>query len=73
MVVIIKLCKARYVERMVNMNPVLWILVILAAVVLWFIISFIFIPVGRLALKKWDKIMEILNNEEQKERENKDE
>lgn len=55
------------------MNPVLWILVILAAVALWFIISFIFIPVGRLALKKWDKIMEILNNEEQKERENKDE
>lgn len=65
--------QSRYVERMVGMNPVLWILVILAAVALWFIISFIFIPVGRLALKKWDKIMGILNSEEQKERESKDE
>ncbi len=55
------------------MNPVLWLLVILAAVALWFLISFIFIPVGRIALKKWDKIMGILNNEEQKEREDKDE
>lgn len=62
-----------HIERRVIMNPVLWILVILAAVALWFIISFIFIPVGRIALKKWDKIMGILNNEEQKEREDKDE
>ena len=45
-----------HIERRVNMNPVLWILVILAAVALWFLISFIFIPVGRIALKKWDKI-----------------
>ena len=62
-----------HIERRVNMNPVLWILVILAAVALWFLISFIFIQVGRIALKKWDKIMGILNNEEQKEREDKDE
>ncbi len=49
------------------MNPVLWILILLAAVLLWFIISFIFVPLGRLVLKKWDNVMGILNDEEEKE------
>ena len=49
------------------MNPVLWILVLLAAVLLWFIISFIFVPLGRFVLRKWDNVMGILNNDEQKE------
>ena len=56
-----------HIERRVIMNPVLWILVILAAVALWFIISFIFVPLGRLVLKKWDNVMGILNDEEEKE------
>ena len=51
------------------MNPVLWILVLLAAVLLWFIISFIFVPLGRFVLRKWDNVMGILNNDEQKEEE----
>ena len=55
------------------MNPVLWILVILAAVALRLLISNIFITVRSIELKKWYKIIGILNNEEQKEREDKDE
>ena len=46
------------------MNPVFWLLVIIGAVILWFIISFIFIPLGNVLLKKWDKTIEILNTEE---------
>lgn len=49
------------------MNPALWILILLAAVLLWFIISFIFVPLGRFVLKKWDNVMGILNDEEEKE------
>ena len=50
------------------MNPVLWILVLLAAVLLWFIISFIFVPLGRIVLKKWDNVMGILNEEEKEDK-----
>ena len=46
------------------MNPVFWLLVIIGAVILWFIISFVFIPLGDVLLKKWDKTIEILNTEE---------
>lgn len=47
------------------MNLVFWILVALGAVILWFIISFLFIPFGRMMLRKWNKTMEILNKEDQ--------
>lgn len=57
----------KIIGKVVNMNPVLWILILLAAVLLWFIISFIFVPLGRLVLKKWDNVMGILNDEEEKE------
>lgn len=56
------------------MNPVFWILVILLLILLWFIISFVFIPLGKVVLKKWNKTLEILNeeieNDEEKEKEN---
>jgi hypothetical protein len=45
------------------MNPVFWLLIIILAVVLWFIISFVFIPLGSFVLKKWNKTLEILNKE----------
>lgn len=45
------------------MNPVFWFLAILAAVALWFVLTFIFIPIGKLALNKWNKTMKILNEE----------
>lgn len=59
------------------MNPVFWFLVIVFAVLLWFAISFIFLPIGRFVAKKVKKISDIINyeeteNEEQKEN-NKDE
>lgn len=45
------------------MNPVFWLLVIIGLVILWFIISFVFIPLGRVLLKKWKKTLKILNTE----------
>lgn len=45
------------------MNPVFWLLVIIVAVILWFLISFIFIPLGSVLVKKWDKTVEILNKD----------
>lgn len=48
------------------MNPVFYLLVALALIALWFIIStFVFEPLGRVISKKWDKTVEILNKEEQ--------
>ena len=52
------------------MNPVFWILVALGAVGLWFIISnFVFIPFGRMILRKWNKTIEVLNKEADEEKE----
>lgn len=51
------------------MNLVFWLLILIGVVILWFIISFVFIPIGRVLLKKWDKTLEILNKEEQTEKE----
>ena len=46
------------------MNPVFWFLIIIAAVLLWLAISFIFIPVGSLLLKMMKRIFNIINYEE---------
>lgn len=51
------------------MNPVFWLLALITVIALWFIISFVFIPIGKVLLKKWDKTLEILNKEEQIEKE----
>lgn len=51
------------------MNPVFWILVLVAAVLLWFIISFLFIPFGKMMLRKWNKTTEILNKQGEEEKE----
>ena len=57
------------------MNPVFWLLIIVFAIILWFIISFVFIPLGTVVLKKWNKTLEILNKETEnnEEKEKKDE
>lgn len=47
------------------MNPVFWLLGLIFLIVFWFNISFVFIPLGRILLKKWNKTVEILNKEEQ--------
>jgi hypothetical protein len=53
------------------MNPVFWFLIIIATVLLWLAISFIFIPVGSLLLKMMKRIFNIINYEE-KESESKE-
>lgn len=53
------------------MNPVFWLLIIIAAALLWLAISFIFIPVGSLLLKMMKRIFNIINYEE-KESESKE-
>lgn len=45
------------------MNSAFWLLLGLGAVALWFLISIIFIPIGTLLIKKWNKTLEILNKE----------
>lgn len=55
------------------MNPVFWLLILIGLILLWFIISFAFIPLGRLLLKKWNKTIEILNKEIEKENKGKKE
>ena len=51
------------------MNPVFWFLVVVAAVILWFAISFIFIPLGRRVGKKMKKISDIFEYEETERKE----
>jgi len=46
------------------MNPIFWLLVLLCAVLLWFAISFIFIPLGSIVVKMMKRILNIINYEE---------
>ena len=55
------------------MNIVFWLIVVLALILLWFIVSFVFIPLGRIVVKKWNKTLEILNKENQDEEGEKNE
>lgn len=48
------------------MNPVFIFLILVAAVLLWFLVSFIFIPVGGMIIKRMKKIEDIINYEEDK-------
>ena len=45
------------------MNPAFWLLALLALVALWFALKDFFIPLGKIALKKWKKTLQILNEE----------
>lgn len=49
------------------MNPVFILLVIVAAIALWFLLSIVFEPVGKLVSKIWDNTMDVMNKEENKE------
>lgn len=51
------------------MNPSFWILIGIGAVILWFLLSFVFIPLGNKIIKRWNKTKERLNTEYQEERE----
>lgn len=51
------------------MNPVFVLLVILAAVVVWFLLSFAFKPIGRFFYRIWkDAVGEINKNDESEEK-----
>lgn len=39
------------------MNPVFWLLLFIAVVITWFAISGLFIPAGRMLIKKWDRLV----------------
>ncbi len=47
------------------MNPVFWLLLFITVVITWFAISGLFIPIGRMLIKKWDRLVKDL--EEPKE------
>lgn len=51
------------------MNPVFVILIILAAIVLWFLLSFAFFPSGRLVYRLWKDAIDEMNKEEKQEEE----
>lgn len=47
------------------MNPIFWILVILATILLWFLLAFAYKPIGKLFCRIWnDAINEINNTDE---------
>lgn len=49
------------------MNPVFVFLVILAAVLLWFLCVFVFKPLGGVLLKLWNDAFEIMNEKEEEQ------
>lgn len=49
------------------MNPAFIILVILGAILLWFLLSFVFIPLGKLVYKVVKDTIDIMNKDENKE------
>ena len=52
------------------MNPVFIFLVIIVAVILWFVLSFIFIPFGSFLKKRYQKMIDIAMQEDDPETEN---
>lgn len=49
------------------MNPAFIILVILGTILLWFLLSFVFIPLGKLVYKVVNDAIDIMNKDENKE------
>ena len=39
------------------MNPVFWLLLFIAVIITWFAISGLFTPIGRMLIKKWDRLV----------------
>ena len=55
-------------ERKGFMNPIFWLLLFIAATAAWFTVSGLFISVGRLLIKKWDKLVEDPENPKEDEK-----
>lgn len=54
------------------MNPVFWLLVVVIAVVLWFLLAFVFYPIGKFLWKIGNDAMDELNKDD-KDNKRKDE
>lgn len=50
------------------MNPTFVILVILLAIIIWFLLSFAFKPIGRLFYRIWKDAVDEINNNESEEK-----
>lgn len=51
------------------MNPVFWLLVILAAIALWLLLSILFQPLGKYISKIFNDTVDIINDKEDEEKE----
>lgn len=54
------------------MNPAFIILVILGVILLWFLSSFVFIPLGKLVYKVVKDAIDIMNKDDNKEEKEKE-
>lgn len=54
------------------MNPVFVLLVILGAILLWFLLSFVFYPFGRFLYLLWKDASDEMNREDKNEKEKKE-
>ena len=52
------------------MNPVFVVLVILGAILLWFLLSFVFFPLGRFIYRIGRDAIDEMNKDDKKEKEN---
>ena len=52
------------------LNPFLVILILLGAIILWFLLTFAFKPIGKLTGKIIDDAIKTINEEESEEKEN---
>lgn len=50
------------------MNPILVIGVIILAVILWFVLTSLFKPLGNFLEKRWNKTVETMNEKDEKEK-----
>ena len=51
------------------MNPALLILIILILIVLWFLLSFLYKPIGKLIHGIWKDAIDIINEDDEKNNE----
>ena len=49
------------------MNPVLMFLILLAMVLLWFLLSFIFYPLGKIAYRIYKDVVDEINRKDKEE------
>lgn len=48
------------------MNPAFFIIIIIVAILLWFLLSFVFFPLGKLIYKVWKNAYDNINKKDEK-------